>query len=61
MKCPKRYSILQYDYRKPIINSEEQFRGENHCFVEIQEFNECYQEECGYWDKEKKQCRIVES
>ena len=59
MNCPERYKVIQQNIRKPIIDIDNIVKGEYHILIEIQEFNDCYQEQCAAWDKEKKMCRKV--
>ena len=60
MKCPKMYKVVQQNIRKPIVDIDNNVKGEYHILIETQEFNECYQENCVAWDREKKVCRKVE-
>lgn len=57
MKCPERYTVIQFNKRKQIVSQEETVEGENHLVVEIQEFGDCYEDECVYWNKKRKKCK----
>ena len=59
MKCPELYIVKQLNYRKPIIDDENTYKGELHMLFENQEFRECYKEDCVAWDKENQVCRKV--
>ncbi len=59
MKCPERYNVVQQNIRRPIVDIDNIVKGESHVLVEIQCFQECYEEQCAAWDKEKKMCRKV--
>ncbi|MBR3697583.1 MAG: hypothetical protein IKM97_04925 [Clostridia bacterium] len=60
MKCPERYVIIQQNIRKPIIVDIDNIsRGDVHTLVEVQQFGECYKQECAAWDKENQICRKV--
>lgn len=59
MKCPERYKIIQQNIRQPIFDEDNVVRGENHLLVEIQQFENCYKEQCAAWDNEKNICRKV--
>lgn len=57
MKCPERYAVMQHNIRKPIFNDDNVVVGEHHMLVEMQEFCQCYKEQCAAWDKENCRCR----
>lgn len=59
MKCPQRFLITQQNFRGYLYNDNMQMVGDNHMFIEKQDFCDCYKEECMAWDKEKKICRKV--
>ena len=51
MKCPEMYKVIQQNIR--IV------KGEYQVLIEIQQFSECYKEQCAAWDSEKNMCRKV--
>ena len=59
MKYPERYNVVQQNIRIPIVDNDNILKGESHVLIEIQNFPECYEEQCAAWDKEKKMCRKV--
>ena len=61
MKCPERFRITQQNVRGYLYNENMQLMGDNHIFIEKQDFCNCYEERCMAWDKEKKVCRKVKN
>lgn len=59
MKCPERYRVIQQNIRQPILDDDRIVKGEYQVLIEIQQFSECYKEQCAAWDSEKKMCRKV--
>lgn len=59
MKCLEMYKIMQQNLRQPILDADEDVKGEYYLFIETQQFSNCYKEECAAWDKEKNRCRKV--
>lgn len=57
MKCPERFTIVQQNYREPVFDDEDKFKGEYSAFFEKQMFPECFKENCAAWDVEKQKCR----
>ena len=56
MKCPERYKTIQQNIILFMLDDDNISRGENRIFIEIQDFHECYKEQCAAWDKEKQRC-----
>ena len=56
MKCPKQYNIVQKIQERNIFNNDDINTGFDRTFMEIQEFKDCYKEDCAFWNKEKERC-----
>lgn len=60
MKCPIRFTVRQFNMDRPINDIDNNFKGDYRVLIENQDFEECYQENCAAWDKDKKMCRKLE-
>lgn len=60
MKCPIRFRICQFSMYRPMTDIDNENKGDYKVFIENQDFEECYQENCAAWDKDKKICRKLE-
>lgn len=60
MKCPIRFTVRQFNMYRPINDIDNDFKGDYKVLIESQDFEECYQENCAAWDKDKKMCRKLE-
>lgn len=56
MKCPKIYKIVQTTRERALLNESEISIGTDRTLTEVQDFGECYKENCAYWNKEKERC-----
>ncbi len=60
MKCPIRFTVRQFNMYRLINDIDNDFKGDYRVLIENQDFEECYQENCVAWDKDKKMCRKLE-
>lgn len=56
MKCPELYKTWQFNTHKYRIDEEKIITGDNSTFVEVQQFGDCYKEECMAYNKDTKKC-----
>ena len=56
MKCPHRFVIKQ-KFTIDYIQEDSIIKKEDRNLLELQDFGECYQEECGCWDTMQKICK----
>jgi hypothetical protein len=57
MKCPFRFKIDQVHRRQTLFADDDIACGENYLFTEMQEFMDCYENECMAYDKKQKKCK----
>lgn len=57
MKCPERFTVIQQSCRKPMLDENNEFKGEYSIFMENQIFSECFKENCAAWDVNEQKCK----
>lgn len=59
MKCPKLFKLMQSTYESTVKDIDQIPMGTSRTLFEIQDFMDCYKENCAYWDKENQCCKGI--